>query len=132
MIAAAAVLAAALILTTSIGQTHATKPVSPQVAENSHGGTTIGTPMSATSTAGTMSYSLSSTDATNFTVNPSTGETSLAQNVSPDFETKSTYEVKVNTSTTVTVQVVNLDETSTVSLSSDEPETGDTINASLP
>ena len=88
LIAAAAALAAVVILTTGIGHTHATEPVNPQVAENSHGGTPIGTPMSATSTAGTMSYSLSGTDATNFTINPSTGEISLAQNVSPDFETK--------------------------------------------
>ena len=131
LIAAAAVLAAAVLLTTGIGQTHATEPVNPQVAENSQGGTTIGTPMSATSTAGNVSYSLSGMDATNFTINPSTGEISLAQNVSPDFETKSTYEVKINASTTVTVQVVNLDEPGTVSLSSDEPGAGDTINATL-
>ena len=87
--------------------------------------------MSTTSTAGTMNYSLSSTDATNFTINPSTGEIRLAQNVSPDFETKYKHEVKVNASTTVTVQVVNLDEPGTGSLSFDEPGAGDTINANI-
>ena len=67
---AAAVLAAAVILTTGIGQTHATEPVNPQVAENSHGGTPISTPMSATSTAGTMSYSLSGTEQTSRSTRP--------------------------------------------------------------
>ena len=47
----AGMLAAAVILTTDIGQTHTTEPVNLQVAENSHGSTTIGNPMSATSTA---------------------------------------------------------------------------------
>ena len=131
LIAAAAVLAAAVILTTDIDQTHATEPVNPQVAENSHGGTTIGTPMSATSTAGTVSYSLTGTDAASFAINPTNGEIRLAADVSPDFEAKSAYELNVVASTTVTIEVMNVNEPGIVNLSPQAPGVGDTVTATL-
>ena len=131
LIAAAAILAAAVILTTDIGQTHATEPVNPQVAENSHGGTTIGAPMSATSTAGTVSYSLTGTDAASFAINPTNGELRLAADVSPDFEAKSAYELNVVASTTVTIEVMNVNEPGIVNLSPQAPGVGDTVTATL-
>ena len=129
--AATVVAAAAMLVIVGVGNTHATEPANPQIAENSPGGAAVGTPLNATSEAGTVSYSLSGADAASFTIDRNTGEVSLAANTSPDFEAKSTYSVKVTASTTVTVEVTNLDEPGTVVLSSDQPGPGDTITATL-
>ena len=131
IVAAATMLATVVILATGVGQTHATEPANQQVAENSAGGTAIGTPLSATATGGPVSYSLSGTDAASFVINQSNGEISIAADTSPDFENKSTYELTVMASTSVTVQVVNVNEAGTLTLSSDEPGVGDAISATL-
>ena len=92
---AALVLAAAILISTGVGKTQATEPTHPQVPENSPGGTAISTPLNASSTGGTVRYALSGTDSANFTINPETGEISIAQGISPDYETKQEYSLTI-------------------------------------
>ena len=128
---AAVVAAAAILVATGGGTTHATDPNNQQVAENTPGGTAVGTPLNASATGGTVSYALSGPDAANFTINPVTSEVSLAPDVSPDFEAKPEYSLSVTASADITVQVLNVDEPGTVALSTDEPGAGETITAAL-
>ena len=131
-IAAAAVVAtAAILVATGVGQTHATDPTNPQIDENTPGGTAVGTPLNASADGATVSYALSGPEAANFTINPDTGEVSLAPDVSPDFEAKSEYSLTVTAIADITVQVLNVDEPGTVALSTDEPGAGETITAVL-
>ena len=71
---AAVVAAAAILVATGVGQTHATEPTNQQVDENTPGGTAVGTPLNASTTGTTVSYTLSGPDAASFTINPATGE----------------------------------------------------------
>ena len=128
---AAVVAAAAILIATGVGNTHATEPTNQQVDENTPGGTAVGTPLNASATGTTVSYALSGTDATSFTINPATGEVSLAPDVSPDFEAKSQYSLTVTATADVIVQVLNVDEPGTVALSTHEPGAGETITAAL-
>ena len=128
---AALVLAAAILISTGVGKTQATEPTHPQVPENSPGGTAISTPLNASATGGTVRYALSGTDSTNFSINPETGEISIAQGISPDYETKQEYSLTITATADITVQVTNVDEPGTVTLSTDEPDAGETIEASL-
>ena len=130
--AAAAVLAiAAILIATGVGNTHATEPANQQVEENTPGGTAVGTPLNASATGGTVSYALTGPDAASFTINPATGEVSLAPDVSPDFEARSEYSLTVTATADVTVWVLNVDEPGAVALSTDEPGAGETITATL-
>ena len=86
---AAVVATAAILVATGAGTTHATDPTNPQIDENTPGGTAVGTPLNTSAAGGTVNYGLSGPDAANFTINPATGEVSLAPAVSPDFEAKS-------------------------------------------
>ena len=131
IVAAATMLATVVILATGVGQTHATEPANQQVAENSAGGTAIGTPLSATATGGPVSYSLSGTDAASFVINQSNGEISIAADTSHNFENKSTYELTVMASTSVIVQVVNVNEAGTLTLSSRRTQEWATRSARL-
>ena len=89
-VAAAAIVAtAAILVTTGVGQTHATDPSNPQIEENTPGGSAVGTPLNASAAGATVSYALSGTDSTNFSINPETGEISIAQGISPDYEKRS-------------------------------------------
>ena len=99
--------------------------------ENSPAGTSLGTPMETTAPAGTGSYSLSGTDAGLFNIDPATGEITLAQNASPDFETKSSYSVTITATANLAVNVDNLDEPGSVSLSTGSPRSGEALSASL-
>ena len=99
--------------------------------ENSPAGTSLGTPMETTAPAGTVSYSLSGTDAELFNIDPATGEITLAQNASPDFETRANYSMTITATTDVTVRVLNVNEPGAVALSTDEPGAGETITATL-
>ena len=128
---AAVVAAAAILVATGVGQTHATDPTNPQIDENTPGGAAVGTPLNASADGATVSYALSGPEAANFNINPATGEVSLAQDVSPDFEAKSEYSLTVTAIADVTVRVLNVDEPGTVALSTDEPGAGETITASL-
>ena len=128
---AAVVAAAAILVATGVGNTHATEPTNQQVDENTPGGTAVGTPLNASADGATVSYELSGPEAANFTINPDTGEVSLAPAVSPDFEAKPQYFLIVTASADITVQVLNVDEPGTVALSTDEPSAGETITAVL-
>ena len=128
---AAVVAAAAILVTTGVGKTHATDPTNPQIDENTPGGTAVGTPLNASADGATVSYALSGPEAANFNINPATGEVSLAPDVSPDFEAKPQYSLIVTASADITVQVLNVDEPGTVTLSTDEPGAGETITAVL-
>ena len=131
-VAAVAVVATvAILVATGVGQTHATDPTNPQIDENTPGGTAVGTPLNASADGATVSYALSGPEAANFNINPATGEVSLAQDVSPDFEAKSEYSLTVTAIADITVQVLNVDEPGTVALSTDEPGAGETITAVL-
>ena len=101
------------------------------VPENAPTGTSLGTPMETTAPAGTVSYSLSGPDAGLFNIDPTTGEITLAQGASPDYETKASYAVTITASANLVVSVDNIDEPGTVSLSTGSPRSGEAITASL-
>ena len=101
------------------------------VNENSPSGSPVGTPMQATAAGSTVRYALSGPDAASFTIDPNTGEISLAEGTSPDFEARAEYELTVTAGADVTVQVVNVNELGMASLSTDEPAIGETITASI-
>ena len=124
----------ALAMAGLVAATPASNPqhgLSTRIDENSPGGTSLGTPLMTTAPAGTVRYSLAGADAGEFTIDPDTGEVSLAQGASPDFEAKSSYSVTITATADVTVEVMNLSEPGTVSLSANEPAAGETITAAL-
>ena len=130
-VAAFAVLAA-LLVPGQDQRVQANEPA-PQarINENSPSGSPVGTPMQATAAGSAVRYALSGPDAASFTIDPDTGEVSLAEGVSPDFEAKAEYDVTVTASANVPVQVVNVNELGTVNLSTDTPAIGETIAASI-
>ena len=94
------------------------------IAENTASGVNIGDPISATDddTGDTLTYSLSGTNATSFSIVSTTGQ--LQTSAALDYETKTSYEVTVtvrddsgasnNTDTiTVTINVTDVDESIT-------------------
>ena len=125
------VLAAALTMRTDTGNTHAQEQGNTRINENSQGGAPVGTPIQATTSGAPPTYSLSGPGASSFTINPQTGEVSLAQDASLDFETRTQYQVTVTASSQVIIEVANVNEPGTVSLSTDEPGAGETITATL-
>ena len=102
-----------------------------QVPENSASGISLGTPLQTTAEPGATTYSLSGTDAALFSIDPRTGEIRLAAGATPDFEAKSEYSVTITASAQLTVQVTNVDEPGSVTLSNDSPRTGEPVNATL-
>ena len=84
---------ATFAMTSGVRQAHATGPAGQaRIAENSPGGSQVGTPLQAQAPAGSpVRYSLSGPDAGSFTIDPDTGEINLAQGVSPDFESQAAY-----------------------------------------
>ena len=105
--------------------------LSVSLPENSPAGTSLGTPMETTAPAGTVSYSLSGADAGLFNIDPATGEITLAENASPDFETKASYSVTITAAANLAVSVENVDEPGSVSLSTGSPWSGEPLSASL-
>ena len=99
--------------------------------ENSPAGASLGTPMETAAPTGTVSYSLSGTDAGLFDIDPATGEITLAQGASPDFETRTSYAVTITASANLAVMVENVDEPGSVSLSTGSPRSGEALSASL-
>ena len=94
-----------LAMTAFPKNTHAQEPgEGTTVSENAPGGSTVGTPLRATTSGTPPEYSLSGPDAGSFTIDPTTGEVSLAQNASPDFESRTDYQVTVNAASQVTIQ----------------------------
>ena len=121
----------AAAITTAAAASGNPKTLIASLPENSPAGTSIGTPMETTAPAGTVSYSLSGTDAGLFNIDPATGEITLAQNASPDFETKSNYSVTITATANLAVNVDNMDEPGSVSLSTGSPRSGEALSASL-
>ncbi|MFY0608667.1 MAG: cadherin repeat domain-containing protein, partial [Cyclobacteriaceae bacterium] len=86
--------------------------------------------------AGTITYTLSGTDETAFTLNASTGDLSI--NASPDFETQASYEVVItatddasnSTDLTLTITVTDLDENAPVFTSATSETIDENITAS--
>ena len=106
------------------------------VDENAVAESNIGTPVVAAD-ADTLTYSLGGTDATSFGIVDTSGQ--LQTKDALDYEDKSSYEVTVTAtdpsgaadSITVTITVNNLDEEGTVTLSSDQPQVGTALTATL-
>ena len=69
------------------------------IAENSSGGSNVGTPVSATDPdTSTLHYTLGGTDAGKFSIGENTGQITWADNASPDYEAKTSYSVTVSVS----------------------------------
>ena len=76
-------------------------PASPSrsVAENTSGGTDVGTAVTATDPdTSTLEYTLGGTDAASFEIDGATGQISLADDTRPDYEAKTSYSVTVSVS----------------------------------
>ena len=115
------------------------------IAENVPPGTAIGAPVSATDTGDILTYSLGGTDAAAFAIDETSGQ--LLTGADLDYETKRSYIVTVsvrdnkNTDHTpdsatddtidVTINVTNVDEDGTVTLSSSQPQEGTVLTATL-
>ena len=81
--------------------TFAAGPLSREVPENSASGTAVGAAVTATDpdSGDTLTYSLSGTDASSFTIDSGTGQISVASGTALDYEAaKNTYEVEVGVS----------------------------------
>ena len=128
--AATVAVAAAILVTVGVGNTHATEPTNPQIAENSPAGTSAGTPLTATS-SGDVTYTLSGADAEQFTIDAATGELTLADGASLDFETKNSYDVTITATSDLTVNVTNADDFGDMVLDNNTPAPGETINATV-
>ncbi|MFY0608666.1 MAG: cadherin domain-containing protein, partial [Cyclobacteriaceae bacterium] len=111
-----------------------TSATSETIDENIASSTVIYT--AAATDAGTITYTLSGTDETAFTLNASTGDLSI--NASPDFETQASYEVVItatddasNTADlTLTITVTDLDENAPVFISATSETIDENITAS--
>ena len=86
-----------------------------EVAENTAAATAIGAPVAAAGSGGTLTYTLSGTDAASFDIVAATGQ--LQTKAALDYETRSSYEVTVTATdtdgsvdTTVTIEVTNVVE----------------------
>ena len=75
-------------------------PLSREVPENSPSGTAVGAVVTATDpdAGDTLTYSLSGTDASSFSIDSSTGQISVASGTTLDRETKNGYQVEVGVS----------------------------------
>ena len=76
-------------------------PLSREIPENSAGGTAVGAAVTATDpdSGDTLTYSLSGTDASSFTIDSATGQISVAAGTVLDYEAdKNTYQVQVGVS----------------------------------
>ena len=110
------------------------------VAENTGAGMNVGGPVRATDRDGdTLTYTLSGTDASSFSIGSRTGQVTVGTGTVLDYETKASYTITVtatdpdNASDTisVTVTVGNVEEQGTVTLNPDRPLVGTALTASL-
>lgn len=116
------------------------------IRENTAAGTKVGAPVSATdSDQDTLTYALGGTDAASFSIDTSTGQ--LLTRAALDHEAKSTFDVTVSVSDgkdeddqadqavdatiAITINVSNIDEKGTVTLSPDPPRVGIPVTANL-
>ncbi len=110
------------------------------VAENSAAGTAVGDPISATDRDDAdLAYSLVSGDTQLFDINKSTGQLSVAEGASLDFESKSTYSVRARAmddggrldNITVSIRVTDVDEEGMIEVSAEAPELGSELTAAV-
>ena len=110
------------------------------VAENSAAGTAVGRRVTATDPDGnTVTYSLVGGDTELFNIVPSTGQISVAQGTSLDYEAKESYIVSVGArdpsgsrdTISMTINVTNVDEDGAVTLSPEQPKIGTELTATL-
>ncbi len=119
------------------------------VPESADGGDAIGTAIGATdpNTGDTLTYGLTGGDANQFTIEATTGQVSLAASASLDYETKSSYIVRVrvrdskdpygtadtewDASIPVTISVTDVDEPGVLGFTTENPQVGQEIGASL-
>ena len=109
------------------------------VDENTPPGTPVGSALTATDSDGDrlLTYWLSGIDASSFTINIFTGQMMVKDPL--DYESKPVYHVRVRVRDNigasddidVTITVTNVDEAGTVSVSSERPEVGTALAASL-
>ena len=108
------------------------------VDENAPPGSLVGDAVAATDPDGdVLTYSLSGTDAASFVLDGSTGQ--ITAKTLLDYETQSQYSVRVRVrdgqggidSIEVIIDVNNVDEAGTVSVSPEQPEVGTPVAASL-
>ena len=108
------------------------------VDENTPPGSLVGDAITATDPDGdVLTYSLSGTDASSFLLDGSTGQ--ITTKTLLDYETQSQYSARVRVrdgqggidSVDVSIDVSNVDEAGTVSLSLEQPEVGTPVAASL-
>ena len=102
------------------------------IAENTTAGANVGDPVTATDTD-TLTYSLSGTNATSFTIGTSSGQITVGTGTTLDFESRNSYEVVVTATDTITVtiNVTDVDEAGVVSLSPSQPQVGTELTATL-
>ena len=110
------------------------------VAENSAAGTAVGDPIAATDRDDDdIAYSLVSGDTELFDINKSTGQLSVAEGASLDFESKSTYSVSARAmddggrldNITVSIRVTDVDEEGMIEVSAEAPELGSELTAAV-
>ena len=117
------------------------EPKTRTVEENTPAGRNIGTPVAATdpdtSAGDSLTYTLGGTDAGFFAIVATSGQ--LQTRAALDYETRNSYGVTVTVtdlsnasdSITITIQVADVDEAGTVTLSSTWPRAGAALTASL-
>ena len=114
------------------------------IDENSAAETAVGSPVAATDADAddTLTYTLSGMDEMYFTIDPSTGQIMVGADTMLDYETKTSYSVMVTatddsgasnnmSSINVTINVTDVDEMGTLSLSMMKPVVGTQLTANL-
>ena len=110
------------------------------IAENSPSGTDVGDRVEAGDRDGDkLTYIIRGADADSFTIGSKTGQISVGADTNLDYETRDTYTVTVRVedpagrrdNVAVTIAVTNEDEAGTVSLTSEDPQVGTGLTASV-
>ena len=110
------------------------------IAENSPSGALVGNRVTATDRdRDKLTYSLTGGDAARFDIDRDTGQISVAQGTTLDFESKSSYSLNVRVgdpdgrrdTIALSIAVTNVDEPGVVQLSSETPEVGSAVTATL-
>ena len=110
------------------------------VDEGASSGTNVGAPVTATDAdMNPLTYTLGGTDASSFDIAGDTGQITVGASTTLDYETDASYSVTVTATDTsvatdtidVTINVNNVDEPGTVTLSTTAPRRGTPVTASL-
>ena len=110
------------------------------VAENSPSGTDVGDRITARDRDGdNIVYRITSGDTDQFDIDEDTGQVTVAEDITLDFESKDFYSITVRATDPgdrrdeirVNISLINVEEVGTVTLSSTEPEAGVELTATL-